>query len=305
MKSLKELLKFKATSLEVKVAVACPEDEEVLNAILEAYELGLCSFSLVGNLNQVNQIIKDMGKELPKEFKLIDVKEPDQACQLAVKEVSEGNAQVLMKGLVDTSVILKAVLNKEYGLRTNNVLSHVIVCELPYLKRLIFLSDAAMIIDPSIPQLKEITINAVSLAKSLGIEKPKVALISAVEKINPKMPSTTKAMEVKELWKKGEIKDCELEGPLAVDLALSVEAAKTKKINSPVAGNADILIVPFIEVGNALYKGWVFGCEGPKSAGIVLGAKAPIVLTSRADSHEAKLYSIALAVRHLQGDGYE
>jgi phosphate butyryltransferase len=304
MNSLKELLKFESKPLNTRVAVACPEDKEVLNSILEAYELGICSFSLFGDLNRVRQLTKEIGKDLPNEIILVDAKKPELACQLAVKAVSEGNAHVLMKGLVDTSIILKAVLNKGYGLRTNKIISHVMACELPHLNRFIFLSDAAMIIDPSVDQMKEITVNAISLAKALGINKPKVAIISAVEKVNPKMPSTLKAIELKQMWEQGEIKECELDGPLAVDLALSEEAAKTKKITSVVAGNADILIVPFIEVGNALYKGWMFGCNGTKGAGIVLGAKAPIVLTSRADSHEAKLYSIALAIRYLQGDGY-
>lgn len=298
MKSLKELLCTKERN-NIRVAVTCPEDHEVLNAIFEAYDLGLAQFSLFGNVEKIQALCLEMGRRIPSDFALVNAFELVEACQLAVKAVNNGEAQVLMKGLVDTSVILKEVLNKEYGIRTDKVLSHVMVCELPYLQRLVFLSDGAMIIDPSVAQLKEITINAVTLARSLGFDRPKVAVLSAVEKFNPKMLSTQKAIEIMEIWQKGEIANCELYGPLAVDGALSVEAAKIKKIDSPVAGNADILIVPFIEVGNALYKGWMFGCSGPKSAGIVMGAKAPIVLTSRADSHEAKLYSIALAIKCL------
>ncbi|MBP6904241.1 MAG: bifunctional enoyl-CoA hydratase/phosphate acetyltransferase [Bacilli bacterium] len=302
MKSLKELLSNKRKLLHTKVAVACPEDEEVLNAIFEAYELGFCTFHLFGDITRIKQLTKEMGREIPKEFVMIEAKEPVLACQLAVRAINEGEADILMKGLVDTGIIMKEVLNKEYGIRTNQIISHVMVCELPRLKRLILLSDAAMIIDPTIPQMKAIITNAVSLAKKIGIINPKVAVISAIEKVNEKMPSTLKAKELQEMWEKGEITDCELYGPLAVDGALSVEAAKTKNISSPVAGNADILIVPYIEVGNALYKGWMFGCEGIKSAGIVMGAKAPIVLTSRADSHESKLSSIALAVRCLNNN---
>ncbi|MDD4056667.1 MAG: bifunctional enoyl-CoA hydratase/phosphate acetyltransferase [Bacilli bacterium] len=297
MKSLKELLNNKRKHLNIRVAVACPEDEEVLNAIFEAYELGFCIFYLFGDIDKIKQLTNKIGKKLPNEFVVIEAKEPVLACQLAVKAISEGQADILMKGLVDTSLIMKEVLNKEYGIRTNQVISHVMICELPRLKRLILLSDSAMIIDPTVLQMKEITINAISLAKSIGIIKPKIAVISAIEKVNEKMPSTLKAKELNEMWEHGEITDCELYGPLAVDGALSIEAAKTKNITNPVAGNADILIVPYIEVGNALYKGWMFGCDGLRSAGIVIGAKAPIVLTSRADSHESKLYSIALAVR--------
>ncbi|HQM07682.1 MAG TPA: phosphate acyltransferase, partial [Bacilli bacterium] len=266
------------------------------------YELGFCTFHLFGDITRIKQLTKKMGREIPKEFVMIEAKELASACQLAVRAISDGKADILMKGLVDTGIIMKEVLNKEYGIRTNQIISHVMVCELPRLKRLILLSDAAMIIDPTIPQMKAIITNAVSLAKKIGIINPKVAVISAIEKVNEKMPSTLKAKELQEMWEKGEITDCELYGPLAIDGALSVEAAKTKNISSPVAGNADILIVPYIEVGNALYKGWMFGCEGIKSAGIVMGAKAPIVLTSRADSHESKLSSIALAVRCLNNN---
>jgi len=302
MKSLKELLNEERKLLDIRVAVACPEDEEVLKAIYEAYELGLCSFQLFGDTHKIIQLIKKMNKEVPDEFVLVEVKDSVLACQLAVRAVNQGIADILMKGLVDTSIIMKEVLNKDYGIRIGQVISHIMVCELPRLKRLILLSDAAMIIDPTVLQMKEITINAISLAKAIGIVKPKVAVISAIEKVNEKMPSTLKANQLKEMWEQGEIADCELYGPLAVDGALSIEAAQTKNITSPVAGNADILIVPFIEVGNALYKGWMFGCEKIESAGLIMGAKAPIILTSRADSHESKLYSIALAVKSFKNN---
>ena len=302
MKSLKELLNEERKLLDVRVAVACPEDEEVLKAIYEAYELGLCSFHLFGDTHKIMQLIKKMNKEIPDELILIEAKDSVLACQLAVKAVNQGKADILMKGLVDTSIIMKEVLNKEYGIRKGQVISHIMICELPRLKRLILLSDAAMIIDPTVLQMKEITINAISLAKAIGIVKPKVAVISAIEKVNEKMPSTLKANQLKEMWEQGEIADCELYGPLAIDGALSIEAAQTKNIASPVAGNADILIVPFIEVGNALYKGWMFGCEKIKSAGLIMGAKVPVILTSRADSHESKLYSIALAVKSFKNN---
>jgi phosphate butyryltransferase len=227
---------------------------------------------------------------------IVDIKGKEAACAEAVKAVSSGRADVLMKGLVDTAIILKEVLNAEYGLRSDSILSHVMLVELPGFDRLIFLSDGAMNIDPSVEELKHILNNAVLLAKALHVSRPKVAILSAIEKVNPKMPSTLKAKALEEMAERGEIVHCKVCGPLAVDLALDKEAAKTKGIKNDVAGNADILISPYIEVANALYKGFVFGTDGVKSAGLVMGAKAPIVLTSRADSHESKLYSIALSV---------
>lgn len=301
MKSLDELLNSIGSDRNVRVAVACPEDHEVLVAIFEAYERGYCTFSFFGDIEKIHTLTAEIGKTLPKDFILTDAKEPELACQLAVKSVSQGKAQILMKGLVDTSKVLKEVLNKEYGIRTGQIISHVMVCQLPHFDRLLLLSDAAMSLDPTTEQMKEITNNAVTLARSIGIEMPKVAVISAVEKVNPKMPSTLKAAELMKMWEEGLIPDCQLYGPLAVDGAISQEAARIKNITNPVAGNADILIVPYIEVGNALYKGFVFGCQNVKNAGIIMGAKNPIVLTSRADSHEAKLYSIALAVRCYLG----
>lgn len=296
MKSLNEVLKLAQKQVPKTIALACPEDFEVLTAVFEARHLNLCSFILFGNKALIMQKLAIMNRQIDDNVKIVDVKNNELACLEAVKAVSSGDAQILMKGLVDTSVILKAVLRREDGLRTNNILSHIMLCELPKLKRLIFLSDGAMNIDPSPEDLKHIINNVVKVAHALEINQPKVALLSAVEKVNPKMLSTIKCQTVQEMYNQGKIIDCDLLGPLALDLAIDKEAARIKGINHPVAGNADILIAPYIEVANVLYKGWVFGCSNIKSAGIVVGAKAPIVLTSRADTHESKIYSIALSV---------
>lgn len=296
MRSLKELINNAQDRPNRTVALACPEDHEVLLSVFAARKLNLCDFILFGNESKILEIVEEMKEELDSGISIVNVEDNQLACAEAVKAVSNNQANVLMKGLVDTSVILKEVLNKEYGLRTNMILSHVMLCELPKFDRLIFLTDGAMNIDPDSNQLKQITINAIDLARSLGIKKPKVAMLSAVEKVNPKMPSTLKCKDIVDLFEQGEITNCELAGPLALDLALDEEAVKTKNIENPVAGHADILVAPFIEVANVLYKGWMFGCENTKSAGIIVGAKAPIVLTSRADSHESKLYSLALSV---------
>ncbi|HEY8364816.1 MAG TPA: bifunctional enoyl-CoA hydratase/phosphate acetyltransferase [Haloplasmataceae bacterium] len=295
MKTLQEIMMVAQNKPNKTIALACPEDHEVLQAVDEATRLNLCDFVLFGDEAKTKTIAEEMNINLDK-CQFVNVLDKETACFEAVKYVSQGHADVLMKGLVDTAVIMKKVLDKDYGLRTDNIISHVMVIQLPKFDRLIFLSDGAMNIDPTIEQLKQITINAVKLARSLSINRPKVACISAVEKVNPKMPSTVKCHEIEQMQENLEIVHCDICGPMAIDIALDKEAAKTKNIKHPVAGNADILIVPYIEVGNALYKGWMFGCENVKSAGIIMGAKAPIVLTSRADSHESKLYSIALSV---------
>lgn len=295
MKTLQELMLVAQNQPNKTIAVACPEDHEVLQAISEAVNLNLCDFILFGDEVKIKKIANEINFSLSN-CKIINITDKETACFEAVKSVSSGQADVLMKGLVDTAVIMKKVLDKEYGLRTDSIISHVMVIQLPKFDRLIFLSDGAMNIDPTVDQLKQITVNAVNLARALSISRPKVACISAVEKVNSKMPSTLKCHEIEQMQENLEIIHCDICGPLAIDLALDKEAAKTKNIKSPVAGNADILIVPYIEVGNALYKGWMFGVDNVKSAGIIMGAKAPIVLTSRADSHETKLHSIALSV---------
>ena len=294
MKSFKELIEKVKQQPTKNVAVAACEDHEVIEAVIEASNMKLANFILFGDINKTNDIIKEHEFNLPNNIKLINANTSKDAAEMAVKCVNQGQADVLMKGLVDTSIILKEVLNKEYGLRSNSILSHVTMFELPKLKRLIFLTDAAMNIDPTVNDLKEIIINAAKLTKSLGIEKPKVAVLSAVEKINPKMPSTQKAKDVSDLFIDNE--EVIVEGPLALDLAINEDAAITKGITGFIKGDANILAVPYIEVGNALYKGWVFGCDNVKNAGVIVGARRPIVLTSRADTHEAKVYSIAISL---------
>jgi phosphate butyryltransferase len=200
-----------------------------------------------------------------------------------------------MKGLVDTSVILKAVLDEKIGLRTGNVLSHVAVFDVPGYDRLFYVTDAAMNIAPNLEQKKQIIENCVQVANALGNDNPKVAVLAAVEKVNPKMQATLDAAELIKMNETGELKGCTLGGPFALDNAISVEASKHKGITHPVAGHADILMVPVIEAGNMLYKSMVFFARA-KNAGILVGAKAPVVLTSRADSDEAKLNSIAIGV---------
>lgn len=294
IKNFDDVLKFAKERGPKTIAIACAQDAEVLNAIDEANKLGIADAILVGDKNKIEAIAKENNIEIDK-YEIIDIADLSEASLKAVELVSTGKAHIVMKGLVDTSIILKAVLNGEVGLRTGNVLSHVAVFDVPNYDRLFFVTDAAMNIAPDLGNKKQIIENAAKVAHSLDIEKPKVAAICAKEKVNPKMPATLDAAELEKMNKSGEIKDCIVGGPFALDNAVSVEAAKHKGIEHPVAGHADILMVPTIEVGNVLYKSMVF-FSGSKNAGIIVGAKAPIVLTSRADSEETKLNSIALGV---------
>ncbi|MCT4563135.1 MAG: phosphate butyryltransferase [Maledivibacter sp.] len=294
IKNFDDVLRFAKERGPKTISIACAQDGEVLMAIDQAKQMGIADAILVGDKEKIQKIAKEKSIDISK-YEIIDIKDLNEASLKAVELVSSGKAHIVMKGLVDTSIILKAVLNAEVGLRTGNVLSHVAVFDVPGYDRLFFVTDAAMNIAPDLSTKKQIIENAVKVAHSLDIDQPKVAAVCAKEKVNPKMPPTVDAAELEKMNKNGEIKGCMVGGPFALDNAVSVEAAKHKGIDHPVAGYADILMVPTIEAGNVLYKSMVF-FSGSKNAGIIVGAKAPIVLTSRADSEESKLNSIALAV---------
>jgi len=276
------------------ISVAVAQDKEVLLAIKEANSKEIANAILVGDSEEIKKIAEDIKLDIAK-FEIIDIKDIAEASRKAVELVSSGKADIVMKGLVDTSIILKAVLDEEIGLRTGKVLSHVAVFDIDTYHKLLFVTDAAMNIAPNLNQKKEIVENAVYVAHSLDIDSPKVAVVAAKEKVNPKMEATVDADKMQEMNKNGEITGCIVGGPFALDNAISKEAAEHKGINHPVAGDADIILTPNIESGNVLYKALAF-LGHSKNAGVIVGAKAPIVLTSRADNDEAKLNSIALAV---------
>ncbi|WP_372998913.1 phosphate butyryltransferase [Lutispora sp.] len=294
IKAFDEIVKYAKEKGPKTLAVAVAQDAEVLNAVNNAKDLGIAEAILVGDKEEIVKAAASCGVDIAK-FSIIDEKDKAQACKKAVSLISEGKADIVMKGLVDTAIILKAVLAEEAGLRTGNVLSHVAVFEVNGYDRLFIVTDAAMNIAPNLEQKKQIIENAVKVANAMGNMEPKVAVLAAVEKVNPKMQATLDADALVEMNKKGELKGCLLGGPFALDNAVSLEAAKHKGIVHPVAGNADILMVPQIEAGNMLYKSMVFFAKA-QNAGIVVGAKVPIVLTSRADSDIAKLNSIAIGV---------
>ncbi|MEH7484132.1 phosphate butyryltransferase [Neobacillus drentensis] len=279
------------------VAVAAAEDLEVIEAVIAAFDRNLANFILFGDEEKINSIIElKKQKNISDNYlKVINANSNAAAAELAVKAVFNKEANVLMKGNIPTNIFLKAVLNKEYGLRTGNVLSHIAAFEVPGFNRFTIVTDAAMNIAPDLEQKAQIIKNAVSLARSIGIEIPKVAPIAAVEVVNPAMQATLDAALLTVMNKRGQISDCIVDGPLALDNAVSALAAEHKGIHSEVAGNADILLVPTIEVGNVLYKSLIYFANA-KVGAVIAGAKAPIVLTSRADSAESKLYSLALAL---------
>lgn len=277
------------------VAVAVAEDHEVIEAVAKAIKLQLAQFRLYGNQEKIMGMLQEHGLQTSEHVEVIAVMSSAEAAELSVKAVRNGEADVLMKGNIPTANILKAVLNKEWGLRKGSVLSHVAAFEVPNYDRLIFVTDAAMNIAPDVTQKAAIIQNTVEVARAIGIELPKVAPIAAVEVVNPAMQATIDAAMLTQMNRRGQIKDCIVDGPLALDNAVSQIAAEHKGIVSDVAGKADILLVPTIEAGNVLYKSLVYFADA-KVGAMIAGAKAPIVLTSRADSAETKVYSLALAV---------
>jgi phosphate butyryltransferase len=284
--------KVKANGIKT-VAVAVAQDEPVLEAIRDAKKNGIANAILVGDLEKIKESAQIVGLDL-KDFEVIDEPDNAKASLKAVELVSSKKADMVMKGLVDTATFLRAVLDKEKGLRTGRVLSHVAVFDIPALSKIILVTDAAMNIAPDLMTKKQILENAVVVAKGIGMELPKAAVVCAVEVVNPDMQPTLDAAALSKMCERGQIKGCIVDGPLAIDNAISEEAAKHKGIKSPVAGNADIILVPNIETGNVMYKTLTYTANA-KNGGILAGASAPVILTSRADSHESKMYSIALA----------
>jgi len=290
---LEQLIKQAQGQKKMKLAVAAAQDKDVLKAVAQAQELNLIDVILVGDEPKIKKIAEELQIKIDS-FTIIHKEDLMEAALETVKLVSSGQADFVMKGILDTSILLKAVLNKEVGLRTNSLLSHVMVYEMPAYHKLLLLTDGGMIIEPSLEEKKGILDNAIVVSKAMGNEDIKVSCLSAKEKVNAKMPSTIDGARLKEMAQEGAFGErVYVEGPIAFDLAVSKEAAITKGFKSPVAGETDILLVPTIDVGNGIGKALTYMANG-KSAGIIMGAKAPVVLVSRADSAETKLYSIAL-----------
>ncbi|WP_455539882.1 bifunctional enoyl-CoA hydratase/phosphate acetyltransferase [Terrisporobacter sp.] len=289
---LEDILKKVKNNKKAVLTVAAAHDEEVLLAIKGAVKMGIIEPILIGQENKIREISKEINFDL-NNIKIINKETIEECAKTAVKLVSSREADFVMKGLLDTSVILKSVLNKEWGLRTDSLLSHVMIYEVESYDKLLVTTDGGMNIAPDYDQKVKILKNAIEATKPLGIEVIKVACLAAKEKVNPKMQATVDARLLQEASERGEFgSNVIVEGPLAFDLAVSKDAAKIKGFESKVSGETDIMLMPTIEVGNGIGKALTYFAGG-KSAGIIMGAKAPIVLVSRADSHESKLYSIA------------
>jgi phosphate butyryltransferase len=294
MKTIQELYSIIEKQEKIKkLSVAVAQDAHALSAVIEAKNRGYIIPFLVGDEAKIRQIATDHALDLTNTHIINETNEA-KAVQKAVELVSTGQADILMKGYVATGTLLKAVLNPDWGLRKAKVLSHLAFYELPTYHKLLALTDVAMNIAPDLAEKVEIINNSVSFMNSIGITNPKVAVIGAVETVSDKMPATIDAAILSKMQDRNQIANCIVDGPFALDNAISKESAEHKKIVSPVAGDADLLVFPNIEAGNVLYKALAFLMES-KSAALILGAKAPIVLTSRSDSEETKLNSIVLA----------
>ncbi|MCR5277841.1 MAG: phosphate butyryltransferase [Lachnospiraceae bacterium] len=285
----------KVTAVPTKtVAVACAEDAPVLEAVKAAKEKKIANAILTGDEDKIRAIAAEIGFDLS-DTRIIDKKDNFEAALAAVKLVHDGEADMYMKGLLPTGKFLKSVLDKEVGLRTGKPLSHVCVFEIPGIDRLLFLTDVAFIPYPTLEDKKCMIEYTVDVAKSCGITDNKVAVLAALETVNEKMPCTVEAAELSKMQDAGEIKDCVVEGPLSMDIALYREAAEEKgALGRKVAGDANILVFPDIHAGNLVYKTMVHMIDC-KNGNILTGTKAPVILTSRSDTMEVKLNSIALA----------
>ncbi len=276
-----------------RISVAVAQDEPVLEAIKEVVHEGLVEAILVGNKEEIKKIAKKIEMNL-EQVHIIDEKDVKKAALKAVEIVSKGQADMVMKGLVDTATFLRSVLNKEIGLRTGNLMSHVAVFDLEKMDRLLFLTDAAFNTYPDVKAKKDMIGNAVKVAKACGINTPKVAVVAPVEVVNMDMQATVDAALLAKMNDRGQIRGCIVDGPFALDNAISEEAAHHKGIISEVAGKADILLLPDIDVANVMYKTLTY-MSNSRNGGVLVGTAAPVILTSRADSFHTKVNSIILA----------
>lgn len=292
IRKLEELISLAKERQKKTIAIAAAQDKVVLEAVVQAVKDNIVDAILVGDKKKILSLGEELGLDLSN-MRIEDECDINKAAAKAVDLVSRGEAQFLMKGILGTADLLKAVLNKEAGLKTSNLLSHVMIYEVPTYHKLLFLTDGGMVPYPELKDKIGIINNAVKVAHSLQIEKPMVAPICAVEVVNPSMQATLDAAALATMNKRGQIKGCIIDGPLALDNAISKEAAHHKGIVSEVAGETDILLVPNIEAGNFLGKSLTYFAQA-ESAGVIVGAKCPVVLVSRADSAKSKLYSIAL-----------
>lgn len=293
LKSLSDLKKIVAGGPMRKLILAAAQDQHSLGAVLRAWKDNIIEPILVGDKESIQNICSSNNYDITG-VRIIHEPDMEMAVEMSVKMVSNKQADVLMKGKIGTSTLLKHVLNKDYGLRTGNLLSHFALFEVETYHKVIAVTDVAMNIAPDLKDKISIINNSVSCLVKLGYTMPKVAVLGAVEMVNESMEATLDAALLSKMNQRDQIRNCIIDGPLAFDNAVSLESAQHKGIRSEVAGDTDLLLMPDIEVGNVLYKSLVFFARA-KVAAVILGARVPIVLTSRSDSEQAKYDSILLS----------
>ena len=289
------IAKVKGEPSRKVMAVACANDEHTLEAVVHARREGIVEPLLVGDRKVIKEILSGLGEEIPEE-NIYDVPMEDLkgACEKAVKLVRDGKADFLMKGKVDTKIILKEVVNKEYGLGQGKLMSHFSIFQVPGYHKLIVPVDGGMVPYPDLQQKKEIIENTVDTLVSMGYDCPKVGVLACVEKVNPKMPESVDGAELQAMNERGEIKNCIVEGPIQYDCAMRKDIADFKGLESKIAGDPDVLVAPNIHAGNIMGKMYTISCGG-KMAGFIVGAKCPIVMVSRGSSAEEKYLSIVVS----------
>ncbi|HEC25033.1 MAG TPA: bifunctional enoyl-CoA hydratase/phosphate acetyltransferase [bacterium] len=300
LKNLSDIVKKAEILSRKRAAIVVSEDDLVIDGVLRAYENRLIIPQLIGNKSKILSLLakkpfyKKLFNNKNNDIEILNAESDADAAYIAVKLAVEKKVDIIIKGHIHTDVFMHQLILKENGLRTNRYISHIFVMEIKTYKKLILITDAAVNINPDIPEKAQILQNAIDLAIMLGIKRPKAAMLSAVETVNPKISSTLDAAVISKMAERGQIVGGIVDGPLAFDNVISKKAALEKGIKSEVAGDADIIVVPNIESGNILFKDLEY-LAGAKVAGIVMGLGVPVVLTSRSDNIEARLYSTALA----------
>ncbi|MBD0401839.1 bifunctional enoyl-CoA hydratase/phosphate acetyltransferase [Flammeovirga sp. EKP202] len=300
LKSISELVDIlNAQTAKRRLVLCAAADDNALEAVHKAYTANIIEPVLVGNKHEIEKVCNDLNISFGEEVEIFHAFDVKEMVKISVSLIHDGKADFLMKGHLSTAELMRGVLNKEWGLKKSRVISHLALFDLPAYHKPLALTDVAMNIAPDLETKIGILNNAIDFLQKIGINKPKVAALAAVEMVNEKMPATLDAALLTIMANRGQIRNCEIDGPLAFDNAISQESSSHKGIKGAVAGDADLLLVPDIEAGNVLYKAFVFFASA-KVASIILGAKAPIVLTSRADSMETKLNSIRLAAASIE-----
>ena len=298
IRNFDQLLEVVKSQPRKRVAIACGDMKSIVEAAARAEAEDVADAILFGDRTATEAAARETGVDLS-DAELVDIADRDEAAAEAVRWVARGDADIAMKGRIHSDDFLRAVLQRDEGLRTKKLLSHCFLLEVPHLERLLLVTDGAMNIAPNFEEKAQIARNAISLGRLLGIDNPKVAVLAAVELVNPKMAATQDAAILALMSSRGQFEHGVVEGPFALDNAVSEKAAAVKGIENPVAGRADVLLVPDVEAGNILTKSFVYLARG-RIAGVVVGAAAPVVLTSRADTAESKFLSMATAVYTAQ-----